>query len=93
MPIYEYRCPQGHIFEMFQRMSDPSPEACEICAASPVERVLQPIAVHFKGSGFYATDYGRGSRRQAKETAPSESGGPSSGESAKKDTKPAASDS
>ena len=63
MPIYEYKCPQGDVFELFQRMSDPPPEACEICGASPVVRVLYPVAVHFKGSGFYSTDYGRGGRK------------------------------
>ena len=45
-------------------MSDPPPEACEICGASPVEKVLYPAAIHFKGSGFYTTDYGRGSRKR-----------------------------
>ena len=45
-------------------MSDAPPEACEICGASPVERVLYPVAVHFKGSGFYSTDYGRGGRKR-----------------------------
>ena len=64
MPIYEYRCPNGHLFELFQRMSDPPPAACEVCEAGPVERVLYPVAVHFKGSGFYSTDYGRGSRKK-----------------------------
>jgi putative FmdB family regulatory protein len=63
VPIYEYKCPQGHVFELFQRMSDPPPDACEICGASPVVRVLYPVAVHFKGSGFYSTDYGRGGRK------------------------------
>ena len=63
MPIYEYRCPNGHTFEVFQRMSDPPVAACEVCGASPVEKVLFPVAVHFKGSGFYSTDYGRGSRK------------------------------
>jgi putative FmdB family regulatory protein len=61
MPIYEYRCPNGHTFELFQRMSDPPPEGCEVCSAGPVEKVLYPVSVHFKGSGFYSTDYGRGS--------------------------------
>ena len=64
MPIYEYKCPEGHIFEVFQRMADPSPEACEICGDGPIERVLYPVAVHFKGSGFYTTDYGRGANRR-----------------------------
>ncbi len=64
MPIYEYRCPKGHLFERFQRMSDPAPEACEVCGEGPVEVVLYPVAVHFKGSGFYTTDYGRGSKKK-----------------------------
>lgn len=63
MPIYEYRCPNGHTFEVFQRMSDPPASVCETCGAGPVEKLLFPVAVHFKGSGFYATDYGRGSRK------------------------------
>jgi putative FmdB family regulatory protein len=77
VPIYEYKCPQGHVFELFQRMGDPAPEACEVCGEGPVERVLYPVAVHFKGSGFYSTDYGRGSRkREGKdgEAAPSSDG-------------------
>jgi putative FmdB family regulatory protein len=74
MPTYEYRCPKGHTFEVFHRMSDPSPEACEVCGASPVTKVLYPAAIHFKGSGFYSTDYGRGKHREGKEgeAAPSE---------------------
>jgi len=69
MPIYEYRCPNGHTFELFQRMSDPSPDACEVCGASPVAKVLYPAAIHFKGSGFYATDYGRKSRKRDEKSA------------------------
>jgi putative FmdB family regulatory protein len=63
MPIYEYRCPEGHTFELFQRMSDVAPSECEICGAGPVAKVLYPAAIHFKGSGFYATDYGRRARK------------------------------
>jgi putative FmdB family regulatory protein len=63
MPVYEYRCPNGHVFELVQRMTDDAPEKCEVCGAGPLERVLYPVAVHFKGSGFYSTDYGRGSRK------------------------------
>jgi putative FmdB family regulatory protein len=75
MPIYEYRCPKGHVFELFQRMGAPAPEGCEVCGEGPVQTVLYPVAVHFKGSGFYSTDYGRGSRKQAKdEAAPSSDG-------------------
>ena len=64
MPIYEYKCPQGHVFELFQRMGEAPPAGCEICGEGPVERVLYPVAVHFKGSGFYSTDYGRGGRKK-----------------------------
>jgi putative FmdB family regulatory protein len=77
MPIYEYRCPNGHVFELFQRMDDPQPEVCEICGEGPVERVLYPVAVHYKGSGFYSTDYGRGGR---KKEAPSKDGSSSDGD-------------
>jgi putative FmdB family regulatory protein len=56
MPIYEYRCENGHTFEVVQRMADDPVETCEVCGA-PVERVFHPVAVHFKGSGFYTTDY------------------------------------
>jgi putative FmdB family regulatory protein len=63
VPIYEYRCPNGHAFELFQRIGDAPPPECEVCGAGPVERVLYPVAIHFKGSGFYSTDYGRGSRK------------------------------
>lgn len=75
MPIYEYRCPNGHVFEVFQGFTDPHPEGCEVCSAGPVERVLYPVAVHFKGSGFYSTDYGRGSRKR-REDASGDSAGP-----------------
>jgi putative FmdB family regulatory protein len=73
VPTYEYKCPKGHVFEVFKRMSDPPPEQCEICGASPVETVLYPVPVHFRGSGFYSTDYGRGSRKKegAKESTDS----------------------
>ena len=60
MPIYEYRCPNGHHFERFQAMTAPPPEKCDECGASPVELVLFPVAIHYKGSGFYSTDYGKG---------------------------------
>jgi putative FmdB family regulatory protein len=85
MPIYEYRCPNGHVFELFKKMSDPAPEKCEVCGAAPVELVLYPVAIHYKGSGFYSTDYGKGGKRKA--GAAGESSGSSdsgSGDSAKK---------
>jgi putative FmdB family regulatory protein len=59
MPIYEYKCPQGHVFESFHGISEAPPEVCTVCGEGPLTRVLHPVAVHFKGSGFYSTDYGR----------------------------------
>jgi putative FmdB family regulatory protein len=57
MPIYEYRCEKGHTFEVMQRMTDDPVATCETCDR-PVQRVFHPVAVHFKGKGFYNTDYG-----------------------------------
>jgi putative FmdB family regulatory protein len=79
VPTYEYRCPNGHLFERFQSMSASAPEKCDVCGAAPVELVLYPVAVHYKGSGFYSTDYGKG---RAKKDGGSET-------PAKTDTKPA----
>ena len=62
-------------------MDEAPPKKCEVCGEGPLERVLYPVAVHFKGSGFYSTDYGRGSRKPSKDGA----GGDDGGE--KKDTK------
>ena len=58
MPIYEYRCENDHRFEVLQKFSDDPITVCEVCGA-PAQRVLHPVAIHFKGSGFYSTDYGR----------------------------------
>ena len=65
MPVYEYRCEKGHTFEVTQRMTDPPVTKCETCGA-PVQRVFHPVAVHFKGKGFYNTDYG--TRKRERET-------------------------
>lgn len=76
MPIYEYRCQRGHTFEVMQRMSDDPIVSCQTCEA-PVERVFHPVAVHFKGSGFYNTDYG--TRRRAREKAAESAGADGTG--------------
>lgn len=65
MPIYEYRCTKGHTFEVMQSMSDVPLETCQLCGA-PVQRVMHSPAVHFKGSGFYNTDYGTRNRQREK---------------------------
>jgi putative FmdB family regulatory protein len=81
MPIYEYKCPNGHLLEVFHGMSEPGPAKCEVCGAFPLERVLHPVAVHYKGSGFYSTDYGRGGRKGGKDSGSSDSGSSGSGSS------------
>ena len=76
MPIYEYRCDQGHTFEVMQRMTDDPLTSCATCEA-PVQRVFHPVAVHFKGSGFYNTDYGKrkgGASSSSSESDSSDSG-------------------
>jgi putative FmdB family regulatory protein len=93
MPTYEYRCPQGHTFELFQRMSDPPASECQICGSVPVTKVLYPAAIHFKGSGFYSTDYGRGKgRREGRDgdSASSEGGEQKAGPADKPEKKAAA---
>ncbi|HET8751343.1 MAG TPA: zinc ribbon domain-containing protein [Gaiellaceae bacterium] len=89
MPIYEYRCPEGHHFERFQAMTAPPPEKCDVCGAAPVELVLYPVAIHYKGSGFYTTDYGKGKAAKKDGDGGSAGGGSKAGESGKTDSKPA----
>src|SRR3954454_15483682 len=90
MPIYEYKCEKGHVFEVTQRMTDDPVSSCTKCD-SPVQRVFHPVAVHFKGSGFYNTDYG--TRKRARETEKSASDGAdktdAKAKESKKDASPA----
>ena len=80
MPIYEYKCPNGHLFEVFHGMTVDGPAVCEVCGEGPLQRVLHPVAVHYKGSGFYSTDYGKKKKAQPKEGgAASDGSSPSSG--------------
>ena len=67
MPIYEYKCPNGHLVEVIHGMTEEGPTVCEVCGAGPLQRVLHPVAVHYKGSGFYSTDYGRKKKAAAKD--------------------------
>jgi putative FmdB family regulatory protein len=78
VPIYEYRCPNGHLFEVFHGMTEDGPSVCEVCGEAPLQRVLHPVAVHYKGSGFYSTDYGRKSKQPSKEGGSSDSSSSSS---------------
>ncbi len=82
MPTYEYRCDRGHTFEVFQRMSDDPLTTCTACDSS-VRRVLHPVAVHFKGSGFYNTDYGK--QRRGRSDGDGEGGADSGGDAKQAD--------
>jgi putative FmdB family regulatory protein len=87
MPIYEYRCERGHTFEVMQRMTDDPLTVCDE-HGTPVQRVFHPVAVHFKGSGFYNTDYGKkksGAASASSEGSSSE-GSSSEGSSSKSDS-------
>ncbi len=66
MPIYEYRRPDGTTFELQQSFSEDA-LTTDPDTGVPVERVLHAPAVHFKGKGFYNTDYG--TRNRQRETA------------------------
>ena len=93
MPIYEYRCENGHLFEVMQKMSDPPVTACQTCEAA-VQRVFHPVAVHFKGSGFYNTDYGTAKRKRESEKSASDGADKHDAKQKdKKDSKPASSSS
>jgi putative FmdB family regulatory protein len=63
VPTYEYRCENGHLFEVVQKITEDPVTECSQCGAA-VQRVYSPIAVHFKGSGFYNTDYGTSKRKR-----------------------------
>ena len=56
MPIYEYKCENGHVFDVMQKLSEDPLASCIECGA-PVKKVLHPVSISFKGSGFYSTDY------------------------------------
>src|SRR5687767_4018407 len=93
MPIYEYRCENGHLFEVMQRITDDPVTECETCAA-PVQRVFHPVAVHFKGSGFYNTDYGTAKRKRESEKSAASGADKhdAKAKESKTESKPAASD-
>jgi len=83
MPIYEYRCQNDHRFEVLQKFADDPITECEVCGA-PAQRVLHPVASHFKGSGFYSTDYGRRKKAGSESKSEGSSDGKSSEKSEKK---------
>ncbi len=90
MPIYEYRCKKGHTFDTMQRFSDDAIDTCEVCGG-PASRIFRAPAVHFKGSGFYNTDYGTRKRSREneahKESKAKESSSSSDSKSSSSDSK------
>ncbi len=77
MPIYEYKCENDHVFDVMQKLSEDPLTSCVECGA-PVRKVLHPVGISFKGSGFYATDYSKGNQ---KETTPKEASTSTNGDS------------
>ena len=86
MPIYEYKCENGHVFDVMQKMSEDPLSECVECGA-PVRKVLQPVGISFKGSGFYSTDYS--SKKGPKEPTSTNGDSKTETKTEKKDTKPA----
>jgi putative FmdB family regulatory protein len=89
VPIYEYKCTNDHVFDVIQKIADEPLRICQECGA-PVERVLHPVAVHFKGSGFYNTDYGKKGAGNGSSEGPAKDseGSQSSSEESKSKSKP-----
>jgi putative FmdB family regulatory protein len=83
MPIYEYKCENGHVFDVMQKLSEDPLTSCVECGA-PVRKVLRPVGISFKGSGFYSTDY---SKKGPKETATKDASTSTNGEKDSKDKK------
>ena len=83
MPTYEYQCPEGHEFELFQKMSEKPRAKCPVCGKSAVRKISCGAGLVFKGSGFYITDYGKDGKGPRKD--PSEKS-----DSPAKESKPAA---
>lgn len=84
MPIYEYKCENGHVFDVIQKMTDEPLHECQECGAAAA-RVLSAPAIHFKGSGFHNTDYG--TRKGGGGNGGSEGGGESDSGSGSSDSK------
>ena len=57
MPTYEYRCPEGHTFDVFQKMSDEPVASCPECGKPGERQISRGAGFLFKGEGFYVTDY------------------------------------
>jgi putative FmdB family regulatory protein len=93
MPLYEYECAAcGHRFELIQRFADPPADRCTLCGQGPVHKLLSAPAVHFKGTGWYVTDYAKKTGASAVRTdaGPGETPAPAAEAKPAGDSKPAA---
>ena len=59
MPTYEYECPEGHVFDKLQKMTDKPRAKCPVCGKMATRKISGGAGLVFKGSGFYITDYGK----------------------------------
>ena len=83
MPLYEYECEScGHRFELIQRVADPPAERCVSCGKEPVHKLLSAPAIHFKGTGWYVTDY---ANKKSDGSPKTDSGAPTPDSSSKSD--------
>ena len=97
MPTYEYQCPEGHVFEKFQKMTDKPRAKCPVCGKPATRKISGGAGLVFKGSGFYITDYGKdgkGPRKPESEApaAESKTGGEKKGEASRGATSPSKAD-
>ncbi len=84
MPTYEYQCPEGHEFELFQKMSEKPRAKCPVCGKTAIRQISGGAGLVFKGSGFYITDYGKDGKGPRKDPSEKSDSGSS------KEAKPAA---
>ena len=91
MPIYEYKCENGHVFDVMQKLAEDPLTSCVECGA-PVRKVLHPVGISFKGSGFYSTDYSKKSSKEpaSKDTASASTNGESNSSGSEKSTEKSA---
>ena len=92
MPTYEYECPEGHVFDKLQKMTDKPRAKCPVCGKMATRKISGGAGLVFKGSGFYITDYGKdgkGPRKPETESAPASEAKPSESKPEKSETKAA----
>ncbi len=89
MPTYEYQCPEGHVFEKFQKMTDKPRAKCPVCGKPAVRKISGGAGLVFRGSGFYITDYGKDGKgpRKAESEKPAEKTSETKGDTAAADSK------